>query len=198
MKKVIYSLFLIILTINVAGQSKEELKNSKSILWLGLDFTEARFESKYDFGTPEELTGKYVAGWNQVILQEPEKFDLETLFGFEKVDKDIGIALKRNDKLDKEKIFLGLGEINDYSLNEEIIQKIVSGYDLEYDGYALLFIVESYSKTAVNGNIWVTYFHVPTKKVIQTKKMSGKPKGFGIRNYWTGSVFEIMRACSEQ
>ncbi len=74
----------------------------------------------------------------------------------------------------------------------------MSEYNLEYDGYGLVFIVESYSKTAVKGNIWVTFFHVPTKKVVFTKKMAGKASGFGVRNYWTGAVFDVMKQCNQQ
>ncbi|MBN2523624.1 MAG: hypothetical protein JXB24_10140 [Bacteroidales bacterium] len=193
MKKIVNVLLLIVLTLTVCGQSKNELISSESILWLGIDFTEAHFEGKYDFGSPDELTGKYVTAWNQVLLQEPEKFNVGEYFGFEDVETDFGIALKRNENLDKEKIFLSAGEIRDYKLNEDIIRKIVSGYNAEYDGYALLFVVESYSKSAILANIWITFFHVPSKEVILTKKMSVEPSGFGVRNYWTGAVYKVMK-----
>ncbi|MGD2034153.1 MAG: hypothetical protein PVF73_03795 [Bacteroidales bacterium] len=193
MKKIVSILFFAVLTFSLFGQSKDELNDSESILWLGLDFTKARFEGKYDFESPDALTGKYLTAWNKLMLQEPDKFNVGKYFDFVTVDTDFDIAMEHNEGLDKEKIFLDAGEISKYSLDEETVQKIVSGYDAEYDGYALLFVVESFSKTAVQANIWVTFFHVPTKKVVSAKKMSVEPGGFGVRNYWAGAVYKVMK-----
>jgi hypothetical protein len=35
-----------------------------------------------------------------------------------------------------------------------------------------------------------------TRKVLITEKFSGKPGGFGLRNYWAKPVFEIMMKSS--
>ena len=82
MKKVLNVLILTVLVVNLSGQSQSELKKASSILWLGLDFTETRFEGQYDFGSPDELTGKYIGAWNQLLAQEPDKFNIPKFFKF--------------------------------------------------------------------------------------------------------------------
>ena len=198
MKKIFYLLIIVLVSYQAFGQSKEELRNAKSVLWLGLDFTETRFEGRFDFGAPNELSQKLIPAWNQVMLAEPEKFDIANLFHFSKVETDFGIVFNRNESVNEDEIFLNPIEINEYSLTEEKIQEIVSDYKLDYEGYALVFIVESYSKRSVKGNIWVTFFHIPTKKVVFTKKMTGEARGFGIKNYWTGAVYDVMKQCNER
>jgi len=198
MKRLTVFPFFIMLAVSISGQSINELRNAESILWLGIDFTEARFEGEYDFGVPGDLTEKLIPGWNQVLLAEPEKFDIASMFNFSKVETDFGLTFKKNESINPENIFLNPTEIEKYSLTPEIIQDIVSKYDLDYNGYALIFIVESYSKTTISGNIWVTFFHVPSKKVVYTKKMAGEARGFGIKNYWTGAVYDVMKACNKQ
>jgi hypothetical protein len=49
MKKIFFILIAVVVNFHAYGQSKKELRNSESILWLGLDFTETRFEGKFDF-----------------------------------------------------------------------------------------------------------------------------------------------------
>ena len=81
----------------------------------------------------------------------------------------------------------------DYSITETDVQKIISDYKSDKDGYGLVFVVESFNKTAVQGAIWVTYFDIKSKKVVFTTKLTSKPMGFGLRNFWAGSVYGIMK-----
>lgn len=177
-------------------QSKEELRSAESITWFGIDFSEARFIGKQDFKSPWELKEKLIPGWNQVILHEPEKYNLSAFFKKSEVETELGDAYDRNSKIDENIIILGV-EGYDYALNEDKIQEVISEYKTDYTGYGLVFVVESFNKLAQMGTVWVTYFHIPTKKVVLTKKMSAEPMGFGIKNYWARVFYRIMQECEE-
>jgi hypothetical protein len=190
-------LFLIaLLPVMVSGQSLEELDQSNSITWFGIDFSKAIFIGKYDFKSPYELKDKLIPEWNQLILREPEKYDIGMYFGKSEVEKDLGDVFDRNSKIDESEIIVGM-EGYEYALNEEIIQQVVSEYKTEYTGYGLVFIVESFNKTFEKGTVWVTFFHIPTKQVVLTKKMTAEPMGFGIKNYWARIFYRVMQDWQE-
>jgi hypothetical protein len=117
-------------------------------------------------------------------------------FGKSEVEKDLGDVFDRNSKIDESEIIVGM-EGYEYALNEEIIQQVVSEYKTEYTGYGLVFIVESFNKTFEKGTVWVTFFHIPTKQVVLTKKMTAEPMGFGIKNYWARIFYRVMQDWQE-
>lgn len=194
MKKVILILIVALQTGISSGQSIEELRDSESITWFGIDFSQARFIGKYDFKSPWELKDKLIPEWNQVVLREPEKYDISKYFSKPKVEMELGDVYDRNSKIDESEIIVGF-EQSDYELNSEIIQEIISEYKAEYTGYGLVFVVESFNKPIEKGTVWVTYFHIPTKQVILTKRLSAEPMGFGIRNYWARVIYDVMKTC---
>ncbi len=196
MKKICILLFAFVQCGIIFSQSKEELKNAESITWFGVDFSESRFIGQHDFKSPWELKEKLIPAWNQIILHEPEKYNLKTYFKISKIEMELGDAYDRNSKIDENSIILGM-EGFDYELNEGKIQAIISEYKTEYMGYGLVFIVESFNKLSQRGTVWVTYFHIPSKKVILTKKMSAEPMGFGIKNYWARVFYRIMQESEE-
>ena len=80
-------------------------------------------------------------------------------------------------------------------LSPDMIQGIVDNYFIEEDmkGIGLVFIAESYSKPNVQGAYYVTFFDMETRKVLYTERMLGKPSGFGLRNYWAGSYYNVLK-----
>lgn len=191
MRKLILTFITVSLSGIVHGQSMEELRKAESITWFGVDFSEARFIGKYDFKSPWELKEKLIPAWNQIVLHEPEKYDIGKFFHKTKVEKELGDVYDRNSKIDELEIIVG-SEESDYTLNEDKIKSIISEYKTDYTGYGLVLIVESFNKALEKGNVWVTFFHIPTKQVIFTKKMSAEPMGFGIKNYWARVIYRVM------
>ncbi len=87
----------------------------------------------------------------------------------------------------------------DYSLGEDEVKKIISEYDITgKEGIGLVFIMESFNKNKELGYIWVTFFDLETKEVLLSNKMSGKPGGFGIRNYWAKSYYNVMKSIEKK
>jgi hypothetical protein len=190
-------IFLLAVAINLslAGQSKREALETNSILWFGLDFSEARFTGKFDFKSPYELKEKYIPQWNQLMLHEAEKYNIRQFYRKTDVKSDFGDVYRNNEAIDETQIILGAEGIS-YEITEETIQKIVSGYVTEYDGYGLVLIVENFNKIQVKASVWVTFFYIPTKEVVFTKRVIAEPAGFGLRNYWAGAIHNIMKISS--
>jgi hypothetical protein len=55
-----------------------------------------------------------------------------------------------------------------------------------------VFIVEGLNKPGAKGSMYVTFIDMATKKVLFSERMVGKAGGFGYKNYWAKSVFEVL------
>lgn len=88
---------------------------------------------------------------------------------------------------------------NDESLYKHLdptqAEQIVSNYKIPDDlsGVGLVFIAESYSKPEEAGAYYVTFIDLSTKKVLSTERMTGKAKGFGLRNYWAYTFYKVLQ-----
>ena len=50
-----------------------EFINAKEILWLGIDFTHAKFTRK-GFDVPQDVLRNYFNEWNQLIISDQKKY----------------------------------------------------------------------------------------------------------------------------
>jgi len=149
-----------------------------SILYLGIDFTQARMigdESKQGI----EIRDIYFPGINDLVINEPKKYDLQKAFNKTTINNDLSIVEKRNKTINAEDIISD--RMNDYvRLREADINKLVSGIDFEgRKGLGLLFIMDGMKKTDKypTSSIWVTIVDMGNNKVFNTYQLESKSKG---------------------
>jgi hypothetical protein len=195
-----FSLFFCFLLITAFGQSEKDVISASEITWFGLDFTKAIFVGSFNqFAEAgetggQDLKNKYIPGWNDLVINERQKYNLKEAYKKSSVLYEPEIVNKRNGTIDASKmVTLNAAEGR---IKKEDIAKVVSQYKSGKKGIGLVYIVETYSKADERGVIWVTFFDMATRKVLITEKFSGKPGGFGLRNYWAKPVFEIMMKSS--
>lgn len=186
------TVILLIVSIStfVAAFAQNEVVNSTKVVWCGLDFSKAKLVGSAGFTDPIEIKNNMLAKWNGVILQEAEKYNIKEYFNKKEVAYEISQAEKNNAKVDATKLV-----INDsYSFDKSEAVKIASKYrPTNKDGVGLVFIVESFDKIKEQASVYVTFFDLKTGKVLSCEKMTGKPGGFGLRNYWLGAILDIMK-----
>lgn len=193
MKKLLALLFTIaILTTSGFGQSSDNAFNSNDITWFGIDYTQCYFLTPIDFPNVSDLKSK-LDSWNDLVLYEREKYIEKTLPG-KNVEFEIDAVSERNTTIDvKSRLTEDKSKSN--HLKTDQIQGIINEYNIEsgLEGTALVLIAESYDKLGEHGNYYVTFFDLNTKKVYATERISGKAKGFGLRNYWAGSFYNVLK-----
>ncbi|MCF6169780.1 MAG: hypothetical protein L3J66_02230 [Bacteroidales bacterium] len=192
MKKLILSATIVFFSSAwLRAQTAEDVYKAETASWYGLDYTHAYFITTFDFPDPYDLKSKFRA-WNELVLMESEKYNLDKFFNKE-VIPNIDMINKRNDKI-KLKGRITDDDFLSSHLDREKIREIVFSYNTEDDepGIGLVFIVESLSKPNVKGAYWVTFFDIKSRKVITTERFLGKAGGFGLRNYWAKSYFNVM------
>jgi hypothetical protein len=194
MKRLKFFLLIFVMSSQTSfGQVKEVFDPKTPIVWLGLDFTGAVFiGDREKFGSKNDI--RYlISSWNSLMTMEKEKFDVYAMLGKTKVVHKVEIAQEHNDKLELTDI-----TSNDLAdrvrLTKEIIQDIVTSYDFsDLQGIGLMFNVENFNKLNNEAVVWITFINLETKSIIFTERVAAPPGGSGLRNYWAGAIFAIMR-----
>lgn len=200
MKRTLQSAFFIV-TFSLIGNFlfaqtlKDVFTNSETpIFYLGIDFTQNRI---IDYATANEIDirDRQYTAINDLIVNEPKKYDIAEAFHKSYIDHDLGPVAKRNEKANAEAI-KSTNTADYHRFKESDISKLVSGFDFEgKTGIGLLFVVEAMNKSLKSTAMWVTLIDMKTKKVLMTERMEGqvgKFGGVGFKNYWAGPFKDVI------
>ena len=206
MKRILKTNWLILISIfccNAQSLTAQGIKDvftssETSILYLGIDYTQARLIGGTP-GTGTQVRDLYPA-INNVVINEPKKYDLQGAFHKSLINSSLGIVTKRNKEINGEDILSA--ESSDYNrLKEEDINNLVKGIDFEKKkGIGLLFIVEAMKKVDKDGvsSIWVTLVDMGANKVLMTERMEGTGGGIGFRNFWASTIFNVIETIDKK
>jgi hypothetical protein len=184
------------------AQSEKDVIAASELTWFGIDFSKAQFVGSFNqFAEAGEKGGDQIKhtffpAWNDVVANEREKYDLKKAYNKSSINYDLDVVTKRNAAVDADKIVTLNSE--EGRINKEEVAKIVSQYKSTKKGVGVVYIVDTYSKAEERGVIWVAFFDMATRKVLIAEKFTGKPGGFGLRNYWMKPVFEVMMKTSAE
>jgi hypothetical protein len=202
MKKISVVLLAVFMSVVAMAQSEKDVIAASELTWFGIDFSKAQFVGSFNqFAEAGEKGGDQIKhtffpAWNDVVANEREKYDLKKAYNKSSINYDLDVVTKRNAAVDADKIVTLNSE--EGRINKEEVAKIVSQYKSTKKGVGVVYIVDTYSKAEERGVIWVAFFDMATRKVLIAEKFTGKPGGFGLRNYWMKPVFEVMMKTSAE
>lgn len=177
----------------VATHAQNVFDYKEPVTWLGLDFSALQLIKYDETVTEQELQDKYFPGWNDLIVNEKDKFDIAKAIDHDDVAYDIE-AVKAVNSSAKGKFITDDAKAFTH-LDEAQVKKMVKQYNLKgKTGLGLVFIVEAMDKAQKEASIWVTFIKMDTKEVLLTKPVTGASGGFGFRNYWAGAINKVMKA----
>ena len=198
MKRTIVIFLAVIMTTCGYAQTRESIFGKAPITWLGLDFTHLKFIGSAaqfkDAGTITngDMRSKYFTAWNNLFITEQKKYNVADAVHRDNVNYAIDVTQSANDKSTAEYF---TEKADDYRLlTEDVVRQLVAGYDFkEKTGIGLLFFVEGMSKDKTEASMWVTFVDMGTKKMLIANRMSGNAGGFGFRNYWAKSFYNVLQ-----
>jgi hypothetical protein len=202
MKKISVVLLAVFMSVVAIAQSEKDVIAASELTWFGIDFSKAQFVGSFNqFAEAGEKGGDQIKhtffpAWNDVVANEREKYDLKKAYNKTSINYDLDVVTKRNAAVDADKLVTLNSD--EGRITKEEIAKVVSQYKSTEKGVGLVYIVDTYSKAEERGVIWVTFFDIATRKVLIAEKFTGKPGGFGLRNYWMKPVFEVMMKTSHE
>jgi hypothetical protein len=196
-------LFFVVLVLNCGacfGQNVQDVFTKTEMTWYGLDFTKAKFVGDFsNFNTAgqqsaTQLKGTYFRGWNAVVANEHEKYNLPVFYSKEKVNMEMSGVDALNATVNEDSMMMPWGTAKELTKGD--IQNAVNKYKNNgKSGLGLTFIIESFDKAKELATIHVTFFDISTNKVLLIKKLQVAPRGIGLRNYWVSTVFFAMDEC---
>ncbi len=187
------SLFIVVLIFSffsgaMQAQDKKKAVAEKNITWLGVDFTLARFTLVTE--DPAAIVSTSLKAINNLILAEPDKYDLKKFFSKSEVTPDIEMVNERNSKIDPTILVVP----DKYTITPDDVKKVIGSYDTKgKTGTGLVFVAENLHKVDQTGSYYVVFFDMASKEIVDSERKVGKASGIGFRNYWTGSVYNVMK-----
>lgn len=126
---------------------------------------------------------------NKLFLSEPKKYDVAGFTGIDILSTTVEQANEAVGALAAEQ-FMPRGKKADIAAR---LPQILARYDNGSGNNGLLLIASTLDKGNAIGYYTAVLFDPATKEVILQMDMAGKPKGFGLRNYWAGSVYNALK-----
>jgi len=198
MKRKLITLLLLLSTAASYSQTREDIFKSSDVKtsWLGIDFSHVKLIGDFSqfFSAGEKSTVKirdqYFPKWNNLILAEPGKYDIKGMLRKGDIYYDIDMLMAINSKSSLE----NMESHNSIIYTVDSLKSFISSYDIkEKDGIGILFIAESLNKNSGEAYFHFVALNMNTKEILIHERLMGKPGGFGLRNYWAGSVFKIIK-----
>jgi hypothetical protein len=175
-----------------AQEMQDIFDKESKITWLGLDFSNARFIGDRErFGSTSDAL-HLIESWNDLMIKEKEKFNIARAIAKTQVEDALAVTREHNANVDVAGMFSN--ERRDHMrLRRDDVIAIIADYDFRgMNGTGIMFNVESFSKLDGEAAVWITFLNMDTKEVYFTERMTGKPGGFGMRNFWAGAIKDIL------
>lgn len=169
-------------------------KNDKAFTFYGLDFSKSKMIGSEGFSNPYDVVEKYFRSINELIRNEAEKYNIRAALNKDQIEYDYSIVEKNNAAVSPSELVINTS----HSVSDNDVVSLIKGYKTKDSKLGVVFVVESFDKTAERANIIVTYFDPSTKQVLLTQRLNGKPGGFGFRNYWAGAIANILKEAKKQ
>jgi hypothetical protein len=188
--KVFFSILVIVACFSTAvqAQDKAKAKSEKSITWYGIDFTVAKFTLVTE--PPSEIVNQYLKSINVLIQTEQEKYDLKKWFNKSEVTYSLDQVNERNAKINPD----GLVISDEHKITADDVKAVIAKYDTQgKSGLGLIYVAENLDKVKQIGSYYVCFFDQATKEIVDSQRYEGKAVGIGFRNYWAGSIYNIMK-----
>lgn len=186
-------LVFIVPVLSRAQEMQDIFVKDTKITWLGLDFTSAKLIGDRErYGSTSDVQ-HLIAAWNELLINEKDKFDVAQAIDKIRTEVDIQLTTEHNATLDVTELLSN--DVKDhFRFKANDIMAIVSDYDFKgKSGIGLMFIVESFSKPNGEAAIWVTFINMNNKDVFFSERVTANPSGFGMRNFWAGAVYGVIK-----
>jgi len=197
-KKAFFVAAILAITGRALGQTASAVFDPQvPVTWLGIDFTHAKLVGDEDKLSQGDKIKELVASWNELMIKEAAKYNIGEAFNKRNVVTNFLPVTKQNEGIDY--MAMLAKSSSDVKMDKDIVRGIVAGYDMQgLTGLGLMFNVERFSKTENLGAIWMTFINLNTRQVIFTERMTGEPGGFGLRNYWAGSIAAMLKSTKKK
>lgn len=186
MKKLFLLLFLAS-NLLCMGQNKKLVKEAKAIKFFGIDYSLAKVYGAAE--TPDQFKVAFNK-INRLFIVEAKKYDVG-----KRIKKEISeISLDAVDQLNPQIKSDELMTTNkQYALDEQQIKQAIQSLPIKNEeGIGMIFLAELLNKADNMATYQTVFFNMESKEIIDIRPVSGKARGFGLRNFWAYSIYKAL------
>lgn len=182
MKKIfLFAVTLFLVSVCVA-QSKNK-KETVKVDFYGIDFSQVKVVGAAE--TEDQFITAF-ANINQLLISEQSKYDVGKFLKFDVQSLDIDHAISQVDKLKGVKF-------KNSKKPEVSLKDIIESYPVK-QGNILLIVAKELNKGTNTGTFVAVVFDGEKKEIISEQQFSGKARGFGLRNFWAGALYNGLKS----
>ena len=182
MKKLLAMALCLVAVSGYAQKGKEKIAAD----FYGVDY------SCVDVKGADEEPGAFIKAFeaiNRLFLSEPKKYDVAGFTGIDILSTGVEQANESLGALAAEQ-FTPRSAATDWQTQ---LSQIVARYDNGSGNKGLVLVATTLDKGNGLGYYTAVLFDPATHEIITQMDMVGKPGGFGLRNYWAGSVYNALK-----
>lgn len=190
MKKILLLSACLVVTLLGVAQNKSVLKSINEITFYGVDFYNVKVYGAKE--TPTEFKQAF-EGINELIISEPEKYNIASILNMHVKDISIDTALEMAKNIDLKN--LKVTSKKGLALDDNALADAVNAIPAnDNPGVGVVFVAEQLDKSANKGFYHVVFFDEASKEILDTWRVEGKAGGFGLRNFWAASFLKAMKS----
>lgn len=179
-------------TISFAQTLKDIVNPETPITWLGLDFTLVKVIADEDDWVnvkPQDMFKR----WNELMINEQQKYNVAEALGRKQVKFALDVTMDHNAALPANNLFVQQVLLEDEVKKEDVVE-VVKSYDFKGNtGIGFMFVAQSLDRPAEKAVWRVVFINMETKEIIHSMQLAAGSSGFGLRNYWASTVYEIIK-----
>lgn len=184
-------LFLVAATLFASMTLAAQTPEFDNVTYYGVDFSHAKAYGANETG---EKFKEAFAHINELTITEWSKYDPGKFLDTPIMQQDITATQQANNGIDPSKINTNASAVRKETLTPDQLAATVRGYELaEKEGTGLVIVARLLDKSAGKGYFSAVYFDIATREVLSVREMRGKVGGFGLRNFWAGSLYDAMK-----
>ncbi len=177
-------------SLSFTSRAGEPLYSSNELVWFGIDYTLVQFIGSRDqFNDLPKIRENYFRSWNELIMIEKDKYDLMTAFSVTKISYEMENTIRRSQERDMD----GIVQTGSYSIEEDRVKGVVRlNTDPSVNRVGAMLVMETLNKLEQKSTMWLAVFNIASGEILYMKRYSGAVSGFGFRNYWARSYYNVI------
>jgi len=180
--------FIIALLGAAAVSAQTEIGDIRSITFYGVDFSAVQIEGASE--TPEDFIRAF-GQINHLFMSEPNKYNPAKAFKMQVERIDLSVVRDRNERIGEAQLEPAV--TTDYTVDDARIAEIIASYPVNGEGYGAVILAERLNKAEGRAMLTAVFFDRSTREVIYSQSSYAKAGGFGLRNYWAGAVYNMLK-----
>jgi len=192
MKWLWIAFYMFIIQVSSAQDVKEFFTSLEAeVEFVGLDFLQAKMVGLSTKNTSDEVQGNCFRAWNDLLWQERLKYDVKRAFMKRSIHYNFEMLNRLNKRIKSVDVQT---DLSPQSFSTKKLQVAINRYDTKdmKSKYGLSFVVHSFNQFRERAYVYIVIFDVATKKILFSAQTSGNAGGFGFRNYWARTIYNIL------